>query len=40
MEKTELATAHIRPKVSKTSVEIVHLDEKATTVRASDETII
>ena len=40
MEKTELAIAYIRPKASKTSIKMVHLDEKATIVRAGSETII
>ena len=40
MEKTELAIAYIRPKVSKTSIEIVYPDEKATTVLAGGETTI
>ena len=40
MEKTELAIAYIRPKVSKTNVKIVYPDEKATIVRVSSETTI
>ena len=40
MEKTELAIAHIRPKASKTSIEMVHPDEKTTIVRAGGEITI